>query len=85
MFSRRTNTSKIALAYLVDRLNAGGFKLFDTQFISKHLATLGAIEISRAEYQQQLQHALTMSADFKAQLLSDVSPEGVLQRNTHTS
>jgi leucyl/phenylalanyl-tRNA--protein transferase len=49
MFSRRTNGSKIALAYLIDRLQICGFTLFDTQFLTPHLASLGAVEIPRKE------------------------------------
>lgn len=64
MFSRRKDASKVALAYLVDRLNAGGFTLFDTQFLTPHLATLGGIEITRAEYQRRLQAALQRNASF---------------------
>ncbi|MGV8954988.1 MAG: leucyl/phenylalanyl-tRNA--protein transferase [Cypionkella sp.] len=64
MFSRRTNASKTALAYLVHRLKAGGFRLFDTQFLTPHLASLGATEISRAEYQAQLRAALEQPARF---------------------
>lgn len=45
MFSRRTDASKVALAYLTDRLNRAGFTLFDTQFLTPHLASLGGIEI----------------------------------------
>jgi len=85
MFSRRTNTSKIALAYLVDRLRWGGFELFDTQFITKHLASLGAIEISRREYHKRLGRALQKQADFLAQPPEEVSAAGILQRNTQTS
>ncbi|MFN3847000.1 MAG: leucyl/phenylalanyl-tRNA--protein transferase [Paracoccaceae bacterium] len=64
MFSRRTNASKIALAWLMHRLRAGGFTLFDTQFLTPHLASLGAEEIPRAEYHRQLQRALVHSAQF---------------------
>ncbi|WP_103334178.1 leucyl/phenylalanyl-tRNA--protein transferase [Pseudotabrizicola formosa] len=64
MFSRRTNASKIALAWLVHRLRAGGFTLFDTQFLTPHLASLGAKEISRAAYHARLQHALGRVARF---------------------
>jgi leucyl/phenylalanyl-tRNA---protein transferase len=64
MFSRRTNASKTALAYLVHRLRAGRFTLFDTQFLTPHLASLGAIEISRDAYQRQLQAALERPARF---------------------
>lgn len=65
MFSRRTNASKTALAYLVHRLIAGGFVLFDTQFLTAHLASLGAVEISRAAYQKQLGAAIEAKATFE--------------------
>jgi len=84
MFSRRANASKIALAYLVDRLREGGFTLFDTQFITPHLASLGAVEIPRAEYRRRLKRALARPADFNRQRQI---PPGylVVQRNTQTS
>ncbi|MCF6302556.1 MAG: leucyl/phenylalanyl-tRNA--protein transferase [Devosiaceae bacterium] len=66
MFHRRPNTSKIALAHLVDRLNAGGYSLLDTQFISDHLQTLGGIEIPRAEYEKRLHSALHKNGNFNA-------------------
>ena len=84
MFSRETNASKIALAFLVDRLRFGGFQVFDTQFITPHLASLGAIEISRDEYQKQLERALEVSADF-FRLSQPVQASEVLQRSTQTS
>jgi len=84
MFSRRTDASKIALAYLVDRLNLAGFTLFDTQFITPHLASLGAIEIPRAEYHRLLHEALQGHADFTAPELPH-SPSEVIQRSTQTS
>jgi leucyl/phenylalanyl-tRNA---protein transferase len=58
MFSAETDGSKLALAHLVARLRAGGFTLFDTQFLTPHLASLGAVEISRAEYHRRLAAAL---------------------------
>jgi len=64
MFSRRTDASKIALAWTVHRLRAGGFTLFDTQFLTPHLASLGGIEIPRAEYQRRLSRALARQASF---------------------
>jgi leucyl/phenylalanyl-tRNA---protein transferase len=64
MFSRRTDASKIALAYLVHRLRAGGYTLFDTQFLTPHLASLGGIEIDRADYHRLLTDALTRQAQF---------------------
>ena len=84
MFSRRTDASKLALAYLVDRLRTGGFSLFDTQFLTPHLASLGAVEISRAAYRKRLQLALTQSADFN-RAGPVPSAQDVLQRNAQTS
>ncbi|GLQ34357.1 leucyl/phenylalanyl-tRNA--protein transferase [Amylibacter marinus] len=66
MFSRAPNGSKLALAYLMQRLEYGGYTLFDTQFITDHLASLGAIEIPRADYQARLKHALKSKADITA-------------------
>ncbi|ALG90947.1 MULTISPECIES: leucyl/phenylalanyl-tRNA--protein transferase [Actibacterium] len=83
MFSRRTDASKIALAYLVDRLRQGGFSLFDTQFLTPHLKSLGAIEISRAEYHMLLNRALHQTADFNAPATPDA--QLLVQRNTQTS
>lgn len=84
MFSRRRDASKIALAWLVDRLNVAGFTLFDTQFITPHLASLGAIEIPRARYRALLDQALEGDADFTGPPLPRSAQE-VLQRSTHTS
>ncbi|MBB4154684.1 leucyl/phenylalanyl-tRNA--protein transferase [Sphingomonas jinjuensis] len=50
MVSRRTDASKVALAWLVARLRAGGFTLLDCQFMTDHLASLGAVEITRSAY-----------------------------------
>lgn len=58
MFSRATDASKVALAHLVARLRVGGYRLLDCQFITDHLATLGAIEIGRADYRALLDAAL---------------------------
>ncbi len=83
MFSRRTDASKIALAYLVDRLRRGGFRLFDTQFLTDHLASLGAVEITRAEYHRQLSVAIEREADFTGP--PPATAQGVIQRNTQMS
>jgi len=85
MFSRRKNASKIALAYLVDRLRAGGFLLFDTQFTTPHLATLGGVEIARDLYHRQLVNALVTPANFLGHPPSGASAAGILQRSTQTS
>lgn len=58
MVSHTRDASKIALAFLVARLCAGGWKLLDCQFMTPHLATLGAIEISQLDYRARLQAAL---------------------------
>ena len=58
MVSRRTDASKVALAWLVARLKAGGFTLLDCQFQTPHLASLGAVEISRADYVSLLSASL---------------------------
>lgn len=50
MFSRATDASKVALAHLVARLRAGGFTLLDCQFLTPHLASLGAVEIEQSAY-----------------------------------
>ncbi len=84
MFSHRTDASKIALVYLIDRLRQGGFTLFDTQFITPHLASLGAIEIPHDAYHQLLENALLLKADFSHQAKTP-SAYSVLQRNTQTS
>ena len=64
MFSRATDASKLALAYLIHRLRAGGFQLFDTQFLTPHLASLGAVEIPRITYHRRLRAALLAEAQF---------------------
>ena len=84
MFSRRTDASKLALAYLVDRLRQGGFGLFDVQFLTPHLASLGAVEIPRAEYQGFLADALRLKGDFSG--AGPVpGPQLLMQRMTQTS
>ena len=64
MFSRVTDSSKIALVYLVERLRQSGFCLLDIQFMTPHLKRFGAVEILRADYQARLANALTVDARF---------------------
>jgi len=64
MFSRASNGSKIALIKLVEHLDARQYGLLDTQFLTDHLATMGAIEISRDDYQRRLNHALDIDTSF---------------------
>ena len=54
------------LVHLVERLNAGGFRLLDTQFNTTHLSQFGAIEVPKAEYEHLLTAALAFDADFYA-------------------
>ncbi|SEL23284.1 leucyl/phenylalanyl-tRNA--protein transferase [Roseovarius azorensis] len=84
MFSYRTDTSKLALAHLTDHLKRCGFVLFDTQFLTPHLARLGGVEIPRAEYRRRLQEALAIEADITA-LPLETDPGQILQRSTQTS
>lgn len=68
MFSREADASKVALVHLIERLRRGGFLLLDTQFITPHLETFGAIEIPRTEYKRRLAYALTVSARWLAEI-----------------
>jgi leucyl/phenylalanyl-tRNA--protein transferase len=64
MFHTATDASKVALHALVERLRARGFELLDTQWLTPHLRTLGAIEIPRAEYQRRLGACLVKACQF---------------------
>lgn len=84
MFSTATDASKVALAYLTHHLVACGYVLFDTQFITDHLATLGAIEIDRRDYHAHLRDALGVTAKFDA-MRPLPTPQDLIQRSTQTS
>jgi leucyl/phenylalanyl-tRNA--protein transferase len=62
MFSRRTDASKVALAWLVARMKVGGFRLLDCQFMTDHLRSLGAVEITQQDYVSMLSAALSPAA-----------------------
>ena len=66
MFHTVTDASKAALACLVARLIYGGYRLLDTQFVTPHLLSLGAIEMDRILYRGLLRHALDQQGDFHA-------------------
>ncbi len=66
MFSLERDASKVALVHLMARLRVGGYRLLDAQFITDHLASLGAVEISRADYARRLATALAGRGDFYA-------------------
>ncbi len=59
MFHRTRDASKVALVHLVARLLAGGFVLLDTQFVTEHLRSFGAMEVPRRRYRAMLDKALT--------------------------
>ncbi len=65
MFHRATDASKVCLVHLAARLVAGGFTLLDTQFITPHLAGLGAVEIPKAAYRARLADAVGRAATFQ--------------------
>jgi leucyl/phenylalanyl-tRNA---protein transferase len=78
MFSRVTDASKVALVHLVARLNAGGFKLLDAQFVNPHLERLGAVKMQKADYHTFMEPLLNMDADFFG-FTGDRDPEQVLK------
>lgn len=64
MFSRRPNASKLALLWLDDHLLRSGFELFDTQYLTPHLASMGGQQVSRHEYRRRLRKAIAHEAQF---------------------
>ena len=66
MFARATDASKVALVHLVARLNFGGFKLLDAQFVNDHLRQFGCYKVPKKEYRPILDAATEADADFFA-------------------
>ena len=64
MFHRENDASKVALAALVQRLGDRGCLVLDVQYVTPHLESLGAIEITRHEYERRLEHALALPRRF---------------------
>ncbi|MBI1271285.1 leucyl/phenylalanyl-tRNA--protein transferase [bacterium] len=64
MFHNVTDASKISLIYLVERLKSRGFVLLDSQYMTDHLSTLGAVLIPRQEYLRRLHKALYLDCRF---------------------
>lgn len=64
MFSKKRDTSKIALVHLVARLRLGHFELLDTQFMTSHLAQFGGIEIKDSEYEKELSQVIYQPAQW---------------------
>ncbi len=87
MFHRARDASKVALVHLIARLKAGGFRLLDTQFVTEHLKTFGAVEIPRRQYHKLLESALGSDGDFGALGTSRpvTGEEALAQLNTPTA
>ena len=66
MFHRARDASKVALVHLVARLKAGHYRLLDAQFVTEHLRTFGAVEVSRPAYHKLLDAALVGEGNFGA-------------------
>ena len=64
MFSAMENASKVALVSMEEKLRKSGFALFDVQFVTPHLHSMGAVEIPRREYLERLRRAVAMEAGF---------------------
>lgn len=75
MFHRARDASKVGLVHLVARLIAGGFVLLDTQYVTEHLRSFGAVEIPRRRYRKLLDAARERTADF-ARLPTDTPVDG---------
>ncbi len=84
MFTRQRDASKVALVHLVARLKLGGFRLLDTQFLTRHLEQFGAVELPRPEYRRMLADALAVSARFQSEL-APATFDDFLQSMTQTS
>lgn len=83
MFSARTNGSRMALLWMDAHLRRCGFHLFDTQYLTPHLARMGGIEVPRQCYRQMLGQALSKDAKIDAHPLPD--RQALLQEITQTS
>src|ERR1700760_4325634 len=72
MFHRARDASKIALVHLVARLIAGGFVLLDTQFVTDHLRSFGAVEVPRRRYRTELDVALPADAPISGEAALEI-------------
>jgi leucyl/phenylalanyl-tRNA--protein transferase len=83
MFHSERDASKVALVHLVARLKAGRYRLLDTQFVTDHLRSFGATEVSRPAYHKLLDAALVGEGNFGALPLDrPVSGDTALARLT---
>lgn len=83
MFSTRRNGSRMALLWASSHLKRCGFRLFDTQFLTAHLASMGGYEIPRTRYQALLREAITLRAAFRSRDLPEA--DQLWQEITQTS
>lgn len=83
MFSRQENASKAALIWMSDHLRRCGFTLWDTQYPTTHLSSMGGLEISRADYRNRLRRAVQLPAIFGTAPLPDAY--ALVQDTTQTS
>jgi leucyl/phenylalanyl-tRNA--protein transferase len=81
MFHTVRDASKVALVHLVARLKAGHYRLLDTQFVTAHLKTFGAVEVARPAYHKLLDAALIGEGEFGALAIDrPVSGDAILKR-----
>lgn len=64
MFHYETDASKVALVGLVEQMKRQGYTLLDTQYLTPHLASLGAVEIPHSEYMARLREAIRLPCRF---------------------
>ena len=64
MFSKISNTSKLAMIAMMARIHYGGFKIFDTQFPSSHLTALGGIAVNQMIFLKMLSSAINEPSNF---------------------
>ena len=84
MYSAATDGSKMALGGLISLLGAAGFELFDTQFLTEHLASLGGCEIRKRAYKRQLRTAVSDPSLWRPEP-GPYSVAALLQRMSQTS
>lgn len=85
MFSYERDASKVALVYLVARLIHAEFTLLDTQFVTDHLASFGAIEVTREDFQRRLERTRVRRCRSFGDLDEATPPTGILQLVSQTS
>ncbi len=76
MFHHVTDASKAALVALSELLLENDFSLFDVQWMTPHLATLGAIDLSRIEYLRRLEEAVNRFSEIDTAATRQGSQKG---------